>query len=88
MFLDVSSKINIYFKQKETSNYEKLLLEYLKNDNTIIIESKYNGIMAEYDLLISSQFLTYFISNLLDTDLSKPTYSEDAMKIYFYKGKL
>ena len=44
--------------------------------------------MAEYDLLISSQFLTYFISNLLDTDLSKPTYSEDAMKIYFYKGKL
>ena len=84
----ISSKINIYFKQKETSNYEKLLLEYLKNDNTIIIESKYNGIMAEYDLLISSQFLTYFISNLLDTDLSKPTYSEDAMKIYFYKGKL
>ena len=30
----------------------------------------------------------YYIASFLDIDISKPTYSEDAMKIYFYKGKL
>ena len=82
------NKNNIYFKQNTTSKYEKLLLSYLSNDNMLIIESKYNGILAELDLLIASQYLVYYIGNLLDIDMSKPKYSEEAMKIYFYKGSL
>lgn len=79
---------SIYFKQKTTSLYEKKLLEYLKKGKNIIIESRYDGILCEYDLLMASQYLIYYISNFLDIDISKPTYREDAMKIYFYKGEL
>ena len=84
----LSHKRNIYFKQKTTSLYEKKLLEYLEKDQNLIIESRYDGILCEYDLLISSQYLIYYISNFLNIDISKPTYTEDAMKIYFYKGEL
>ena len=84
----MSSHKNIYFKQKSESEYEKKLLEYLKNDNNLIIESKFDGILCEYDLLIASQFLIYYISNFLNIDISKPTYSDCAMNIYFYKGKI
>lgn len=79
---------SIYFKQQSTSKYENELLKYLNSDNNIIIESKYNGILAEFDLLIASQFIIYFIGKYLDIDVSKPKYSETAMKIYFYKGDL
>ena len=79
---------NIYFKQKNTSLYEEKLLEYLEKDQNLIIESRYDGILCEYDLLIASQYLIYYISNYLNIDISKPTYNEDAMKIYFYKGEL
>ncbi len=84
----LSHNKNIYFKQKNTSLYEKKLLEYLEKDQNLIIESRYDGILCEYDLLISSQYLIYYISNFLDIDISKPTYNEDAMKIYFYKGEI
>ena len=52
------------------------------------IESDYDGILCEYDLLIASQFLIYYIGKTMDIDVSKPNYSEAAMKIYFYKGNL
>ena len=78
----------IYFKQKTVSTYEKELLDYLSNGHNLIIESRYDGILCEYDLLIASQYLIYSISNFLNVDISKPTYSENAMKIYYYKGKL
>ena len=84
----LSQKKNIYFKSKNTSPYEEELLDYLKNDQAIIIESRYDGILCEYDLLIASQYLMYYIANFIDIDISKPAYSEDAMKIYFYKGNL
>lgn len=84
----LSDKKNIYFKSKSICTYEKRLLDYLQNDYNIIIESKYDGILCEYDLLVASQYFIYFISNFLDIDISKPSYSEEAMKIYFYKGEL
>jgi len=55
-------------------------LEYLSNGKTLIIESKYDVILCEYDLLVASQYLIYYIS--------KPKYTYEAMKIYFYKGNL
>lgn len=84
----VSQKINIYLRQKNISTYEEKLISYLQNDNTLIIKSRYNGILCEFDLLIASQYLVYYIANFINIDISKPTYSEDSMKIYFYKGEL
>lgn len=84
----LSGKKNIYFKQKSISKYEESLLEYLKDGKNLVIESRYDGILCEYDLLVASQILIYYISNFIDIDLSKPSYSDDAMKIYFYKGEI
>jgi hypothetical protein len=84
----ISENINIYFRQKEISRYEENLLGYIKNGKNIIIKSNYDGILCEYDLLIASQYFMYYISNFLNIDISKPTYNEEAMKIYFYKGNL
>ena len=85
---NLNNKNNIYFKQKSVSVYEEKLLDYLKEGNNLIIESKYDGILCEFDLLLASQLLPYYIGKLLDIDVSKPKYSEEAMKIYFYKGEL
>jgi len=85
---NLNNKSSIFFKQQSTSKYEEKLLEYLGEENTVIIESKYDGILCEFDLLVASQLLIYYIGNKLDIDVSKPNYSEDAMKIYFYKGEL
>lgn len=84
---NLNNTFSIYFKQKSTTKYEQELLKYLGN-NSIIIESNYDGILAEFDLLIASQFIIYYIGKMLNVDVSKPKYSENAMKIYFYKGDL
>lgn len=84
---NLNNTFSIYFKQKSTTKYEQELLKYLGN-NSIIIESNYDGILAEFDLLIASQFIIYYIGKTLNVDVSKPKYSENAMKIYFYKGDL
>ena len=86
-FENMNNKCVIYFKQKTTSKYEEELLNYLGN-KIAIFESKYDGLLAEFDLLISSQFIIYQIGKLLDIDVSKPNYTDNAMKIYFYKGQL
>ena len=85
---NLSLKTNIYLKTKTTTKYEKVLLDYLRDDKNIIIESKYDGLLGEYDLLIAMQYLIYNIGKLLNIDLSKPNYTEKALKIYFYKGEL
>lgn len=84
---NLNNIFSIYFKQKSTTKYEQELLKYLE-DNSLIIESNYDGVLAEIDLLIASQFIIYYIGKSLDIDVSKPKYSEKAMKIYFYKGDL
>ena len=85
---NLNNKNSIYFKQKSTNEYEEILLNYLKKGNNLIIESRYDGILCEFDLLLASQLLPYYIGKIFDIDVSKPKYSEDAMKIYFYKGEL
>lgn len=86
-FENMKNKCVIYFKQKTTSKYEEELLNYLGN-KIAIFESKYDGLLAEFDLLIASQFIIYQIGKILDIDVSKPNYTDNAMKIYFYKGQL
>lgn len=85
---NLNNKNSIYFKGKNTSKYEESLIEYLNKGNNIFIESNYDGLLCEYDLLLASQLLIYYVGKILDIDVSKPNYSEDAMKIYFYKGTL
>lgn len=84
---NLNNTFSIYFKQNVTTKYEEKLLKYLGNE-TVLVDSKYNGILAEFDLLIASQFIIYYIGTVLDVDVSKPKYSEAAMEIYFYKGDL
>ncbi len=84
---NLNNNFSIYFKQKSTTKYEIELLKYLEN-NCLLIESRYDGLLAEFDLLIASQFIIYYIGKGLNVDVSKPKYSADAMKIYFYKGGL
>ena len=86
-FENMNNKCVIYFKRKTTSKYEEELLDYLGN-KIAIFESRYDGLLAEFDLLIASQFIIYQIGKLLDIDVSKPNYTDNAMKIYFYKGQL
>ena len=86
-FENMNNKCVIYFKQKTTSKYEEELLNYLGN-KIAIFESRYDGLLAEFDLLIASQFIIYQIGKLLDIDVSKPNYTDNAMKIYFYKEQL
>lgn len=62
-------------------------MNYLGN-NTVIIESQFNEMFAEFDLLIASQYIIYYFGKYLNIDVSKPDYSDNAMKIYFYKGEL
>lgn len=84
---NLNNNFSIYFKQQNIDNYEKELLNYLGN-NTVIIESQFNEIFAEFDLLIASQYIIYYFGKYLNIDVSKPDYSDNAMKIYFYKGEL
>ena len=84
---NLNNNISIYFKQKSTTKYEAELLKYL-DKSCILVESRYDGLLAEFDLLIASQFIIYYIGNVLNVDVSKPKYSDEAMKIYFYNGDL
>ena len=84
---NLNNNYSIYFKQKSTTKYEQELLKYLDGNN-VLIESNYDGVLAEFDLLIASQFVIYYIGKVLNIDVSKPKYSENALKIYFYKGDL
>lgn len=80
----------IYLKTKKEDKYEQKLQTYIENmtENIIYINTEYEGLLGEYDLLIAIQFFVANISKMLDIDLSKPDYSEEAMKIYRYDGKL
>ncbi len=80
----------IYLKQKNVSKYEKELLKYIESQKLdyIVIESDFNGLLAEFDLLIASQFFMKNIGGLINIDLSKPMYTEESMKIYKYIGEV
>lgn len=80
----------IYLQTNDESKYEKKLMEYLNNksNNMILIKTPFNNLIGEFDLLLAMQYFIKNIAEMLDIDLSKPSYSEDSMKIYKYKGNL
>lgn len=84
------SDIQIYFKNKNTTTYDKQLLDYLKiaSSELIVFESRFEGIEATLEHLIFSQYLIFYVSELLKKDLSNPEYSDESMKIFRYNKKL
>lgn len=72
-------------------DFDKLLLNELKKyyKNIIIIESKYNDdILADYEMLIKSMYLTKYIAANKNKDLSKVDYSPLVKKLYKFNGNI
>lgn len=69
---------------------DKLLLEelpkYYKDVVTIYVSS--NTLLGEYDALIKSMYLTKYIAEEKEKDLSGIDYSPIVKKLYYYKGNL
>lgn len=84
---NLNNSYSIYFKENNNSTYEDKLLNYL-GDNTIVIKSKYTNLLAEFDLLVASQYVIYYLGKYWDIDVSKPKYSDKSMELYFYKGDI
>ena len=83
-----SPDLIIFLDSQNTSSYNEKLYKYLVKENLPIIRLKTNesGILADLDLLITSQFLIQSISEIIKRDLTKPDYPKRAMSLYRYKG--
>ena len=79
-------RYNIYFKRKNVDQYEIELLNYLKKDYNIIIESEFNDILCEFDLLVASMILIKYIGDIVGIDPSFPTNLFSGDKLYKYTG--
>lgn len=79
----------IYFNRN--TSYDKLMLEELKNYHStiIIIDSKSDDqVLDDYQMLVQSMFLTKYIAEQKNKDLSKVNYSPIVKKIYRYDGNI
>lgn len=78
----------IYFKQKSVSEYEARLIEFLKKNSIklIVIESEYDKIEAEYDLLFKNMKLCNELFNLFPDDLSIVNKLDAIKYLYEYEG--
>lgn len=81
---------NVIYFNKNTE-FDQLLLKELPKyyKNIIIIDSEYNDdILVDYQLLIKSMYLTKYIAEKKNKDLSKVNYSPIVKKLYKYNGKI
>lgn len=79
----------IYFDRK--TEFDKIMLEELNNyyNNIIVIESKNNDqILDDYQMLVQSMYLTKYIAEKQNKDLSKVEYSPIVKKLYKYNGNI
>lgn len=73
------------------TDLDKILLEELRKyfKNVIVIESKFkDDILDDYYMLLQAMYLTKFIAQSKDVDLSKVNYNPVTNKIYNYTGTL
>lgn len=83
------NSVVIYFDRK--TQFDNIMLEELKkyHDTIIIIESKYEDpILDDFQMLIQCMYLTKYIAEQKNKDLSNVKYSPIVKKIYKYKGNL
>lgn len=79
----------IYFDRK--TDFDKVMLEELKKYHNVIvvIESKYKDqILDDYQMLIQSMYLTKYIAEKKNKDLSDVEYSPIVKKLYKYNGNI
>jgi len=82
---------NIAIYLNKNTQLDKLMLEELKKyyKEVIVIESKENNpILDDYQMLIQSMYLTKYIAEKKQKDLSGVDYSPLVKKLYKYKGEL
>lgn len=79
----------IYFDRK--TEFDKMILEELKEyyKQIIIIESKYDDqILDDFCMLVESMYLTKYIAERKEKDLSKIEYSPMVKSLYKYNGEI
>lgn len=83
----VTNNNAIYFNT--STELDKVLLEDLPKyyKNVIVIECN-NSILNEYQTLIKCMYLTKYIAELKEKDLSNVKYSPVVKKLYKFKGEL
>ena len=81
--------IAIYYNRN--TEFDNMMLEELKQyySRIITIDSKYEDqILDDYQMLIQSMYLTKYIAEKKNKDLSKVEYSPIVKKLYKYKGTI
>ena len=79
----------IYFNRN--TEFDKMILEELKKyyQTIIMIDSKYkDSIIDDYQMLIQCMYLTKYLAEKKEKDLSKVEYSPIVKKLYKYNGKI
>lgn len=81
--------VAIYFNRN--TEFDRIMLEELKKyyKTIIIIDSKFeDDILDDYQMLIQSMYLTKYISEKKEKDLSKVDYSPIVKRLYKYNGNI
>ena len=82
---------NIAIYLNRNTELDKLLIEELKKyyKDVIVIESKeQDQVLDDYQMLVQAMYLTKYIAEQKQKDLSKVEYSPIVKKLYRYKGEL
>lgn len=80
----------IVFLDNLRGAYSNKLFQYLeKRENAYIcrLVTTQMGIWGDLDLVVAAEFLSKYLSKVLDYDMAKPDYPEDAMGLYRYSRK-
>ena len=78
-----------YFNRN--TEFDRIMLEELKKyyKTIIIIDSKFeDDILDDYQMLIQSMYLTKYIAEKKEKDLSKVDYSPIVKRLYKYNGNI
>ena len=81
--------VAIYFNKN--TEFDRVMLEELKKyyKTIIIIESKFeDDVLDDYQMLIQCMYLTKYIAEKKDKDLSKVDYSPIVKRLYKYNGNI
>lgn len=81
--------VAIYFNRN--TEFDRVMLEELKKyyKTIIIIESKFeDDVLDDYQMLIQCMYLTKYIAEKKDKDLSKVDYSPIVKRLYKYNGNI
>lgn len=85
----VHSSNAIYFNRE--TDFDKMMLEELKpyyNEIIVISSLAKDQVEADFHMLVQSMYLTKYLAEQREKDLSKVDYSPITKKLYTYKGAL